>query len=123
MSAGAFEAGRYETTKTPTRIVGMSVQPETKDLTIDGTSNAYPAGPVDSWPSAQVSRGARSIGINARTVTVKFTGTPPTGYKPDSPITLPWFDATTFNAIASKQTGTYLSTAIVVVGTRAEKVR
>lgn len=123
MSAGAFEDGRYQTTQTPAVIVPILVQPETKDLVIDGVSNAYPAGPVDAFPSAQVSKGARSIGINSRVVTVKFTGALPSGYKADSPITLPWFVDSTFGAIKRGQTGTYLSSAITVVGKRAEKVR
>jgi hypothetical protein len=123
MSAGAFETGKYETTQTPTAILPITVQPETKALVINGSANAYPAGAIDGFPSAQVSKGARSIGVNARTVTIKFTGGVPTGYKQNSPITLPWFVQATFTPLVKGMTGTYLENDIELVGKRNEKVR
>lgn len=121
--SGEFRLRRYQDTKDPSNYRAIRIQPETEALIVDGVTNAEPAGAINSYPSARVSGGKRSIGVNARTVTVKFTGTPPTGYKADSPITLPWLDATTFGDISNGQEGTYLSTAIEVVGTSPETVR
>lgn len=123
MSAGATVLSKYQDTKLSTNIRPIRIQPETLALEINSVANAAPTGAQNAYPSAQVSSGKRSIGVNARTVTIKFSGTPPTGYKADSPITLPWLTATTFGAIDVGQTGTYLETAIVVLGTSAEKVR
>lgn len=121
MSAGAFENGKYASNGTG-GVHKIRVQPETKALTIDGVANAYPAGGVDSKPSAQVGKGKRSIGINARTVSIKLTAAL-TGYKSGSVITLPWFVASTFDDLTVGATGTYLATACELVGTSAEKVR
>ena len=122
MSAGAFENGKYESNTLGT-IHPIRTQPETKALVIDGNTNSYPTGDA-VLPSAQVSRGKRSLGINARTVTIKFPSAVPTGYKVGSPITLPWFaDTVEFLGFKAGDTGTYLATAIEVVGTSAEKVR
>lgn len=122
MSAGAFESSRYEDDNLNIRRI--RVQPETLLLTINGTANSAPAGAVDSgYASAQVSQGRRSLGCNARLVRVRFSGTPPTGYKPDSVITLPWLQQSSYAALNPGQTGTYLETAIVLVGKTAEIIR
>jgi len=120
MSAGAFEIGRYESTDTG-NLHPIRVQPETKALQLEGVTNAYPTETDTVLPSAQVSRGKRALGINARTVTIRLTAAL-TGYKVDSPITLPWFvDGADFNGFKRGDTGTYLGTACVVVGTSKEK--
>ena len=121
MSAGAFEPGRYESNETGA-VHAIRVQPETKALTLNSVANDYPTETTLTKPSAQVSRGKRSIGINARTVSIRLTATLG-GYKAGSIITLPWFKKTTFDAIARDQTGTYLSTACIVVFKTAETVK
>jgi hypothetical protein len=121
MSAGAFETGIYEDGKGGFR--GIRVQPETKALTIATVANAYAAGPVDTAPRAKVSGSRRSYGVHARKVTVRFTGTVPTGYKALGTTTLPWFDPTTFAALTELATGTYLGSPIELVGTSAEKIK
>ena len=121
MSAGAFETGRYSCEATA-GIHAVRVQPETKALVIGAATNAYPAGAVDAQPSAQVGRGKRSIGINARTVSIKLTATL-AGYKAGSVITLPWFVPATFTSLVKGQTGTYLATACELVGKSPEQVR
>jgi hypothetical protein len=121
MSAGAFTISKYECEETG-GIHPIKIQPETLALELNGTTNAAPTGAIDSAPSAQVSRGKRSIGINARTVTFKLTAAL-SGYKQGSPITLPWLKSgTAFNALKRGQTGTYLATAVEVIGKSAEKV-
>lgn len=121
MSSGAYEAGKYQSNGTGL-IHAIRVQPETKALTLNSVANDYPAAAIDGKPSAQVSRGKRTIGINARTVSIRLTAAL-AGYKLGSVITLPWFSSTTFDAIPQNATGTYLGTACILVGTSAEKVR
>ena len=123
MSQGSFEIVNYGSNKLNT-VHPIRIQPETLTLTIGGTANAAPAGPA-VLPSAQVSQGKRKKGLNARTVTFKFAaGAEPDGYKPESPITLPWLqNNAAFNGAFAGQTGTYQGESIVVVGTSNETAR
>lgn len=115
MSAGRFEIGRYEIDAGT--IIPIRVQEETKALTIEGVANDYPAGAATrDFGSARVGGGERQIGLRARGVTIRFQpGAEPAGYKPESPIRLPWFAPATHAAIADGNTGTYLGAAITVV--------
>jgi hypothetical protein len=123
MSQGAFIIVNYESNKLGT-IHPIRIQPETQTLTIGSTSNTAPAGTA-VLPSAQVSQGKRKKGLNARSVTFKFApGDAPTGYKEESPITLPWLqDNVAFNGAFAGQTGTYQGVAISVVGISNETAR
>jgi len=120
MSSGAFKISKYSSTKTGL-VHPIRIQPETLDLTLGGNSNDEPSGAVSSPISAQVSQGKRSLGLNARTVTVTWAGTPPTGYAAGGSITLPWLDEANFSTLVRGTTGTYLETACRVVGTSEEK--
>jgi hypothetical protein len=122
MSAGAFSDSFYESNELGT-VHPIRVQPETLALELDGQANEAPDGAGAIGPSAQVSRGKRSIGINARTVTIQLTAAL-SGYLSGSKITLPWLDPVTYADITPKVTvGTYLGTACKVVGKSAETVR
>lgn len=121
MSAGKFEDGFYELNSG--EIARIRVQEETKSLTLDGTANAYATGPSTLPTAAKVSGGRRSLGINARLVRVQFTAGPPSGYKAEGVVALPWFNPTTWEALEKGNTGTYLSTAVKLVGKTAEAVR
>jgi len=121
MSAGVFEIGRYECDATA-GIHPIRTQIETKALAFGSVTNAYPTGAADSLPSAQVSKGRRAIGINARTVTIKFPTAAPAGYKVGSPITLPWFASGTWNTVIKGTAGTYLASDCELVGWGVEKV-
>jgi hypothetical protein len=124
MSAGVFQTVLYSSNVTGT-IHPIRVQPETLSLSLGGTANAAATGTA-ILPSAQVSKGKRSIGINARTVTVKFaTGNEPDGYKPNSPITVPWLqnNAAFINAVPNVTVVTYLSETAILVGKSPEFVR
>lgn len=124
MSAGAFTTSKYASTATAT-VHPIRVQPETLALQLGSTANAAPSGTA-VLPSAQVSRGRRSIGINARTVTIKFaTGAAPTGYKAESPITLPWLQENTAftGAVPGVTAVTYLGQTAILVGKSSEITR
>lgn len=107
MSAGAFTSGIYVTdTNIP---VNISVQPETKTLTLATTANADGTGPIQpGLPSAKVSSSARSIGINARKVRVRFTGTIPDGYLGSTGVlSLPVLTKSAWDAYVKQSSGTY----------------
>lgn len=120
MSSGGFNLKRYQASADTANYHPIRVQPETLALEIAGTANAEPAGALNAYPSAVVSRGQRALGLNARTVTVKFVGAGPEGYQAQGTIRLPWLTAATFAPIRKGQTGTYLGQAIEVVGKTPE---
>lgn len=121
MSSGAFDDSFYSSNTTG-NVHPIRIQPETISLTLGGVANAAPAGTGAVLPSAQVSQGARSFGINARKVSIRLTAAL-TGYQSGSVIRVPWLSDTTFDALTPKvTTGTYLGTACIVVGKSPEKV-
>jgi len=113
MSAGNYLDAFY--TSDLINVHPIRIQPETAALVIDGVTNTIPAGPADFPISAKVSGGKRQLGLTARSVTVKWTTTPPTGYDDEGEITLPWLDPTTWLGLAKEQTGTYLTQGVTVV--------
>lgn len=105
----------------------IRVQPETLTLTLATVANAAGTGtPAAGLPSAKVSGGRRSIGVNARLIRVRFTGTLPPGYKMDGIIALPVLQQSVFNGYAKGQTGTYtLNTTnydVIAVGKTPETI-
>jgi len=120
MSAGAFEISKYETDSGA--IHPIRVQPETLAATIDGNTNAAPAGAVDGLGSASVSRGRRANGINARLVRLRFSGTPPTGYLTNGTVTIPALTPEVYDAAIKGATGTYLGASVIVSGRSPETV-
>ena len=127
MSAGDFQNSIYETNGGG--FYKIRIQPETLSLTIDTTANAAGAGPVPSGqPSAKVSGGRNSIGVNARLVRVKFTTTVPPGYAGGKDtITLPCLTPAAFNAWDAGDTGTYTlggtAYAVELVGKTPETIK
>lgn len=85
MSAGAFAYHQY--TADDASVHQILIQPET--YTLWSALGYTDPGGASTKPLAIVGGSKRRRGIlHARTVTIK-SPTPPTGYKPDSPITLP----------------------------------
>jgi len=124
MSAGAFQTSLYQSNFTGS-VHPIRIQPETLAMTLGGTANA-PATGTAVLPSAQVSKGKRSIGINARSITIKFaTGTAPATYKAESPITLPWLqnNAAFTGAVPGVTAVNYLSTPAILIGKSPEVTR
>lgn len=127
MSSGAFLNTVYESGSG--LFFPITIQPETLTLTLAGTANTAPANaPGAGLPSAQVSKGRRATGVNARLVRVR---TPATGgdanYIPNGVLTLPVLQAATFAAYGKSQTGTYTingaSIAVEYVGKTPETIR
>ena len=122
MSAGAFELSKYERNG-QVSIHSIRIQPETAALVIGAATNGPPAGDEDSDFSAKVSRGNTEYGLLPRKVTVRFTGTLPTGYKADQTISLPILTEAMWTGISRGNTGTYLGEAVQVVSKSNEDVR
>lgn len=121
MSSGPFEIGKYQSAATGS-IHPIRVQEETKALVVNAVTNSYPAGALDTPVSAQSSQSRRALGVNARTVTIKFPTAPPAGYKVGEPIRLPWFQPFPTPAFIKGQSVTYLGATGQLVGFNEEKV-
>lgn len=120
MSAGTFEKGKYESNAGD--IYNCRVQPESKALTIGGTANSYPAGDADQKVSARMRSSQRKRGVNGRSVRVRLTATL-TGYKADAILTVPVFQELVWNGWNIGDTGTYLATAVELVGKSGESIK
>lgn len=119
MSSGAFVIAGYSTDNAD--IVPIRVQPETLAATL-GTANASAGATFAAgFPSAQVSKGKRTIGINARTVSIRLTAELE-GYKPDSILRVPVMTQARWAALSKGSTVTYQGTAGVVVGKSPEVI-
>jgi len=119
MSAGEFIIAGYSTDNAD--IVPIRVQPETLAATL-GTANASAGSTfATGFPSAQVSKGKRAIGINARTVSIRLTAELG-GYKEGSILRVPVMTQARWAALGKGSTVTYLSTAGVVVGKSPETI-
>lgn len=119
--AGPFAQGaRYEADDGT--VYRIRVQPETLAASIGGV-NASAAGAVDGQGTVRVGGGNRKFGIKARAVSIRFTGTPPTGYDEGEILRVPIMTPTRYSSIALGTTGTYLGVACEVVGKSPERVR
>lgn len=118
MSAGEFERSRYESNGG--EIYACRVQPETLAATFGGTANAAPAGTVTAEVSARMRGSRRTIGMNARSVTIAFTGAPPAGYDDDQQIRVPIMTPGLYDAITKNSAASYLGAAAIVIGKNPE---
>ena len=95
---GVYTISKYETDNGD--VVPIKLQPETLTATLGGTANAAPAGAISpGFPSADVSRSKRAIGIHARTVSVKIT-TPATGYADNTLVRIPVPNPTVYDGVS-----------------------
>jgi len=117
MSAGKFVDRNYSTTAG--LLVPIRIQPET--IT---EWNPQAAGPLlPGQPSAQVSKGRRSIGINARIARFRWSGAVPDGYDPAGIITLPILTQSSFVALVKNTAYAYNGGTLNLVGKSEEKIR
>lgn len=121
MSAGAFSTGYYKSddgTLYPCRYLAATV--------ITGVNEPFTSvdgGAVLSSVSAHLSGGRRRNGVNARYVSGKWDGSPPTGYLATGRIKIPFFDKTQFDAINKNDIITYRGVSLKVTGKVNEVVR
>ena len=90
-------------------VFPIQIQPETETLTLDGVANVAAGTTIPTnTPSAKVSGGRRSIGVNARLVRFRFsTATVPPGYSPSGVLTVPVLQKSVFDGYGKGQSGTY----------------
>jgi hypothetical protein len=122
MSAGVFTRSRY-TASYAVQTHPIRVQPETIAATTTGATpvtNAAPAGAITIPISAKVTGSNKSLGLSARKVRLIVTGTPPTGYKAGSIVTIPALQPAFFNACTPATPVSYLGTTWEVVSRIAE---
>lgn len=122
MSAGEFEIGRYESNEVEA-IMPVKVQPETLLLFVAGTVNAIPTAPTNIPLFAQVTKNRNAYGVGCRSVTVKWTGEPPEGYKPGESLRIPVMTVAAYTAYKPGATGNYLGSPVTVVSRTAESAR
>lgn len=129
MSAGEFtKLARYQATYDTAQLHPIRVQPETLTLTLDKAPapdlvNTVPAGATTNPISALVGLSRRERGLRARFVTIKWSGSPPSGYKPGTTLNVAIMQQSVFNSINIGDVGSYLETAIEVVAKEPERVR
>lgn len=121
MSAGAFQLAKYESNSGS--VYPVRVQPETLALTIDGNANAEPAGAVTIDQLVKVSRSRGEYGVLPRKVSIRFTGTAPTGYKADQTYTIPVLTEAVWDAATRTTAANYLGVAAEVVSRSSESIR
>jgi len=117
MSGGPFLDAIYETNAG--NPYAIRVQPETITAWNTNGTGPVPAG----QPSAQVSKGRRSIGVNARLARFEWTGAVPDGYDPNGIITLPILTQDDWEALVKNQNYAYLGSTMQLVGKTAEAIR
>jgi len=123
MSAGAFVYSSYEANYgAGTSIHPIKVQPETIAAAIGATDNAA-GGTVNNPISASVSGSRRGMGLFARLVRARITGTPPDGYSANSTITIPALNVAFFTAAVKGAELDYLGTTWEITGTTVEEAK
>lgn len=118
MSAGVFQSARY--VDDDGEIYAVRVQPETLAASLGGGANADPGGTPTVEGRLKLRKTRREFGLHARTVTVKFTGAAPTGYKPGGTVTVPILSPAVYAGITTGGTGTYLGSAVEVTSKSPE---
>lgn len=121
MSAGDFIYSRYESNAGD--IYRIRVQPETVAATIGAATNDPPAGTINTPGTVSVSQSARAFGVKARSISIRWTGTPPAGYSGDPISRIPVLQAVNFDNANLGDAVTYLGTAAELIGKSSESVR
>jgi len=116
MSAGRFTFGVYLSDG----AVAYPFQFQAETIT---TWNPAATGtPAANTPSAVVSRGRRSRGVNARVARFRWTGSVPDGYEPSGIIRLPIFTKTAWDALQKATDYAYLGSNLNLVGKTPESI-
>lgn len=119
MSTGAFVIAGYSTDNAD--IVPIKVQPETLTAVL-GTANASAGATFAAgFPSAQVSKGKRAIGINARTVSLRFDAVNGE-YLVGSILRIPVMTQARWAALSRGAAVTYQGAAATVAGKSPETI-
>jgi len=119
MSSGTFVLSKYEADSGD--IHPIRVQPETAAATLAGGANSAPSGSITDGAGQVRARGSRrAIGKKARSCSFVWTDEPPEDYKEGGGGTIPVLTTARYEAINIGSTGTYLGSAITIVGKQPE---
>lgn len=122
MSAGLFVRSKYTASYDNTAIHPIRVQPESIAASIGGTTNAAPTGAINNPISARVTGSKRTLGLNARKVTIAAPATgQPTGYAPGGTTSIPALNEAFYNAAIKGTPVTYLGVSTFVVVSRSQE--
>jgi hypothetical protein len=121
MSAGVFSEGYYkgdDGTYYPCRYQIETVITDVNEpfTTVDGATAV-------SSVSARLSGNRRKFGVNARYVSCKWNGSPPTGYAAAGRIRIPFFDKAQWDDISKGDLIPYLGASLKVIGKENERIR
>lgn len=120
MSAGPFQYSRYSADAGG--IYRIRVQAETLALNIGGANNP-PGGTINQAGTVRARGSRRSFGIVARAFSIRFTGTPPSGYAASSTLVVPILTKATWDNANLGDSGTYLGASCQLVGKIPESAR
>jgi hypothetical protein len=124
LSSGPFVFRGYQAQYEADAFHPIRIQPETEDLVLningtdvqnDGVAASATTNPI----SARVSGSRRGIGLYAALLRFTWDATPPTGYLAGGVLTLPAMNFA-IRVAPRGSTGTYLGTAIRLIGTVPE---
>ena len=122
MSTGEFIISKYASNEL-NEVMPVRVQPETLLLFINGTVNAPPTTDIGLPLFAQVGKNRSAYGVGPRSVTVKWTGTPPDGYKAGEALKIPVMTTTAYAQYTPGSLGNYLGSQVQVISRTPENVR
>lgn len=122
MSAGEFVISSYDSSETGFTMP-VRVQPETLLLFVNGIANSGSGTPVNLGLFAQVTKNRNAYGVGCRSVTVKWDGAPPTGYKPGEALRIPVMTEAAYASYIPGSTGNYLGSSVVIVSRTNEVAR
>jgi hypothetical protein len=124
MSAGSFTVTRYAASYGDgDQIHPIRVQPETIAASIGGTANNPPSGSQNNPIQCRVGGGRRSIGLRARSVTLRAPiSDPPDGYRPGGITKIPALAEAFYDAAVKGASCSYLGSTFTVVSRSRERV-
>jgi len=123
MSAGAFVYSTYAANYgAGASIHPIKVQPETIAATIGAAGNDD-GGTLNNPISARVSGSRRGLGLFARLIRARLTGTAPDGYSANSVISIPALNVAFFTAAVKGAELDYLGTTWEITGTTVEEAK
>lgn len=117
MSSGPFNLAKYQSDAG--RTYNIRIQPETQAFSAQA---GVIAAAVSEEPSAIAKGSRRGFGVNARSVRVRFTAAPPTGYDIGGTLTVPILTQAAWALITKGAAVTYLGTAAIVTGKTPEYI-
>jgi hypothetical protein len=121
MSEGSFVLRVYESNQGT--FHWLKQQPESAILSIDGSPNTIPAGPVDSPFWAKASKSAREYGLRPRKLRFRFTaGSEPDGYADCGALEIVIYSRSVYNTAVLQSAASYMGAPGKIIGRVPERI-